>query len=102
MGVTIPKLRYADEARALISIDIVRPPFLLDFAGVEFVDPEFSEQTVIENHEDVELRFGKNAHLAFAIQHALLRFGIYYLDLRRGNLNLDGHPDANNSPDEDV
>ncbi len=101
MGITIPKLRYADEERMLIAIDIVRPPFLLDFAGVQFVDPGFSEQTIIENREDVELRFGRNAHLAFAVQHALLQFGIYYLDLRRGNLNLDGHPAANNSPEDD-
>jgi hypothetical protein len=93
-GLTVPKLRQADYSRQLIQIDFVSPPFLLDFAGVKFSDPGFPPDTIVENSREVVAKFGANAHIAFAVQYHLRRIGMYYLDLRPGNLNLEGHPDA--------
>ncbi len=100
-GITIPKLRMADHSRQLIQIDFVSPPFLLDFAGVRFSDPQFPSETVREIHEEIEMRFGRNSHIAHAVQHKLLEIGMYYLDLRPSNLNLLGLPNVDLSSDED-
>jgi hypothetical protein len=100
-GITIPKLRKADFDRGLIQIDFVSPPYLLDFAGVRFSDPEFPSETVREIHEDIQLRFGRNAPIAYAVQHRLLQIGMYYLDLRPSNLNLQGLAGVDLSDEEE-
>lgn len=91
-GLTIPRLQAFSTPGRLIQIDFVSPPFLLDFAGVKFADPGFPEETMKEIHQEIDSRFGANAPVAYAIQHALQRIGIYYLDLRPSNLNLLGLP----------
>lgn len=93
LGVTVPKLRAVDSDRMLIQMDVVCPPFLLDFAGVKFTDPGFPPDTIAENSRMIEERFGPNAPLAFAIQAELRKLGMFYLDMRPDNLNLQGHPD---------
>jgi hypothetical protein len=100
-GLTVPKLRRFDSARRLIEIDVVSPPYLLDFAGVKFVDPEFSEDTVTDIQEMISERFGRNAYVAYAVQHELLKIGMYYLDLRPSNLNVEGLPGIDTTPDTD-
>lgn len=99
-GLTIPKLRNHSPSRNLIQIDFVSPPYLLDFAGVKFSDPDFSADTMDDIHATIEERFGKNADIAYAVYHSLLRYGIYYLDLRQSNLNLEGLPGIDLSPEE--
>src|SRR4051812_4339912 len=44
-GLTIPKLRGFDDELLLIQMALVSPPYLLDFAGVKFSDPDFSPET---------------------------------------------------------
>jgi hypothetical protein len=100
-GITIPKLRDADHNLHLIQIDVVRPPYLLDFAGVKFSDPQFPSETVRQIHEEIQMRFGRNAHIAYSVQEQLRRIGMYYLDLRSSNLNLQGLPGIDLSSDED-
>ena len=93
-GLTIPVLRHFDLSLHLIEIDFVRPPYLLDFAGVKFRDPEFSADTMTSIHADIEERFGHRSDIAYAVYHDLRRLGIYYLDLRQSNLNLEGLPEV--------
>jgi hypothetical protein len=84
-------------------MDLVSPPFLLDFAGVRFSDPEFSADTLVDIHATIDERFGTNAHIAYAVYNSLLKLGMYYLDLRPSNLNIEGLPDTlapNNDSDE--
>ena len=100
-GLVIPKLRNYDSARRLIQIDVVSPPYLLDFAGVRYTDPEFSEDTMRDIHATIEERFGNNAHIAYAVYHSLKKIGIYYLDLRQSNLNIEGLPGVDLAPNPD-
>jgi hypothetical protein len=100
-GLTIPRLRGHDERRQLIEIDLVRPPYLLDFAGVRFEDPQFSADTLADIHETIRLRFGNRASVAYAVYDSLRKLGMYYLDLRPGNLNFRGLP-ATESDDHDL
>ncbi len=89
--------RY-DDGLQLVEMDIVSPPFLLDFAGVRFADPGFSADTLVDVHATIAERFGANAHVAYAVYNSLLRYGMYYLDLRPSNLNLSGLEGADPFP----
>ena len=100
-GLTIPKLRAYDEARQLIQIDFVSAPFLLDFAGVTFEPPDFSPEVMADNVAAIHEKFGPNAHIAFDVYHSLAMLGIYYLDMRPSNLNLEGLPGVDTTSNED-
>lgn len=92
LGLTIPKVQNtSDDLRIM---DLVTPPFLLDFAGVRFSPPDFPPDTIAEWHKDIEFRFGRNAWMAHSVYHALAKHGLYYIDFRPSNMNLKGHPDA--------
>lgn len=100
LGLTIPTLRgYRTDLRA-IHMDLVTPPFLLDFAGATLDQPpDFPEGTV---EAGIEERFGTNAPFIYAVQRELERHGIYYTDFRASNLDLTGLPGLQaNAPDDD-
>lgn len=94
LGLNIPKLLGNDDDLSVIQMSIVKPPFLLDFAGVKFADPGFSGETNAEIREAIVEQFGRDAHIPFAVYERLKQIGIYYLDLRPSNLNLKGYPGA--------
>jgi hypothetical protein len=91
-GLTIPKLKHHRRDLKLIRMDFVVAPYLLDFAGVSFDPPDFSEETMENWHTGVNEMFGPNAHIAYAVYDSLARHGIYYMDFRPSNLNLTGLP----------
>lgn len=95
-------MRATDDQRQIIEMDLVRPPFLLDFAGVLFQPPDYSDETMELWREEVEFRFGRNAWLAFSIYGALMKYGLYYMDLRPSNLNVKDHPSAEVESDDDI
>jgi len=100
-GFSVPKPRsYRPDLKA-ICMDCVVSPFLLDFAGVHFEPPDYSDDVWEHWHSEVELRFGPNSHLAFAVYGSLQQYGIWYTDLRQSNLNLDGHPEAKAFPTDE-
>lgn len=92
LGLTVPKLRDYRRSPNIIRMDLVRPPYLLDFAGVSFDPPDFSSDVMASWHEELAERFGPNVSVAYSVYAALARHGIYYLDLRPSNLNLEGLP----------
>jgi hypothetical protein len=71
-------------------MDFVTPPFLLDFAGVQFELPDFPEDTMQSWHAGIEEMYGPNAWIAHAVYESLARHGMYYLDFRPSNMKLDG------------
>lgn len=100
-GFSVPKPRnYRPELKA-ICMDCVVSPFLLDFAGAHFKFPDYSDDVWDHWRSEVEMRFGPNSHLAFAVYGSLQQYGIWYTDLRPSNLNLDGHPEAQPIPPDD-
>lgn len=98
---TIPKLIAAQPSVKILQMDFVRPPYLLDFAGARLQPPDFSPEVIEHWHADIAEKFGANTDIVYAVYHALIRHGIYYLDFRPSNLNLAGHPGLkSNEPDE--
>jgi hypothetical protein len=91
-GLTIPKLRDAREDCKLLCMDFVNAPFLLDFAGVLFSPPDFPDDAMQHWHGKISEAYGPNAHVAYAVYNSLQKYGMYYVDFRKTNLNLDGLP----------
>jgi hypothetical protein len=100
-GVTIPKVHDERFDLKLIRMDFVTPPFLVDFAGVQFHPPDFPPDTLALWHENIDNMFGPNAHLAWAVYSALTQHGIWYTDLHPRNLWLEKHPEYQPMPSED-
>jgi hypothetical protein len=50
-------------------------------------------------HDTIAERFGLRAHAAYCVYDSLLQIGMYYLDLRPSNLNVEGlaDPDSPNA-----
>lgn len=91
-GLTIPRLLDFYEADRLIRMDFVAPPFLLDFAGVLFHPPDFSDDAMQHWRAGIEVRYGPNAWIAHLVHDSLAKRGIYYMDFRPTNMKLDGYP----------
>ena len=91
-GLTIPTLRGFQDDPPLIQMDFVSPPFLLDFAGVTFSPPDFSNEVIAHWHQRIRAVFGANADVVYAVYASLARRGIYYTDIRPSNINLKGLP----------
>ena len=87
-GLAIPKLHDYRSDLKVIRMDVVSAPYLLDFAGVSFSPPDFSEDTMEQWHAGIAEMFGANAHIVYAVYHSLARHGIYYMDFRPSNLKL--------------
>jgi hypothetical protein len=89
-GLTIPRMRGYSTALRIIQMDVVRPPFLLDFAGVLLNPPDFSDDVQEDWHRRIAERFGPNASVAYEVYDALAKHELYYVDFRVSNLNLTG------------
>jgi hypothetical protein len=100
--VVIPKLHDFRPDLRLIRIDFVVPPFLVDFAGASFRPPDFPSDTMEQWHAGLTDMFGPNVHLVYAVYSALSRHGIWYTDFRPSNLKLEGHPEYQQVPEEDL
>jgi hypothetical protein len=95
-GLTIPKLRGYRTDLKLIRMDFVRAPYLLDFAGVRFIPPDFPADTMELWHAGIEENFAPHTNIVYAVYNTLSGHGLYYLDFRPSNLKLQGHPDLMN------
>src|SRR3954453_22137930 len=85
---TVPVLIEYDATDRLIEMSIVRPPFLLDFAGVTLDDPsDFTDEARSEWWDKVASDFGDDFPIARDVFWGLVtRYGIYYWDLKPRNL----------------
>jgi hypothetical protein len=101
-GITIPKVHDERLDLKVIRMDFVTPPFLVDFAGVTFSKPDFPPDTIDQWQKGLSRMFGPNVHLAWAIYSALAQHGIWYTDLHPRNLWLEGHPEFQPMPTEDL
>jgi hypothetical protein len=91
-GLSVPKLIASRRDVKLIEMEFVAPPYLLDFAGVQFSEPDFSAEVQEYSHRRIVDGFGPNASVAYAVYDSLAKMGIYYLDFKPSNMNLKGLP----------
>lgn len=97
LGHVIPRLVASDDELLIIEMEIVSPPYLLDFADA-YLDapPDFSEEVMEQWRQDKEEQFGNQwDEVQFVIAILQRRFGIYLLDVHPGNITFD-------SPEEEI
>jgi hypothetical protein len=85
----VPLLDDWDDCLLALEISIVKPPFLLDFAGA-YLDfpPEFSQETMAEWRAEKREQFGARWHEVELVLRALEEYGIYYQDPNPGNIRF--------------
>jgi hypothetical protein len=89
-GFTIPQLLRFDDQRWIIEIEIVTPPYLLDFGKVGLdVRPDYSPEVwndwLDQRSELFEHRWPEVQSLLRALEY----HGIYYLDPKPGNIMFE-------------
>ena len=85
---SVPRLFGFDDELLVIEIEVVEPPYLIDFGKVSLdVPPDYPPEILAEEEERHAELFGKHwpkvASVLAQLQHY---FGIYYLDPKPGNI----------------
>ena len=88
-GLNVPRLVDFDDALQIIEMEIVKPPYLLDF-GKAHLDskPDFSEETMAEWEEHLVELFGDDMPRVKGVLRRLTAYGIYYYDAKPANIRL--------------
>ncbi|HUY35654.1 MAG TPA: hypothetical protein VMV69_23120 [Pirellulales bacterium] len=88
-GFHVPQLLDFDDELWVIEMSIVRPPFVLDFAGAYLDErPEFSDEVWAEWQADKQEQFGPNWPKARLVLAALERYGIFVSDVTPNNIRF--------------
>ncbi|SFI44523.1 serine/threonine-protein kinase [Planctomicrobium piriforme] len=88
-GFHIPSLvDFHDELWA-IEMEVVSPPFVVDFAGA-YLDrsPPFEEEQWNEWESEKRDQFGESWETVLSLMAAFRRFGIYLNDVKPGNITF--------------
>lgn len=85
----VPQLYAWDDDLLIIEMTVVQPPFVLDFAGA-YLDkpPEFSPESLAEQHEKNLELFGDKWPRVSLLLAKLRSMDIYYIDINRGNIRF--------------
>ncbi len=86
-GFWVPRLVGFDDSLLVIEMEIVAPPFIIDFAKVRLDRPyDFSEEVIADWNESGQELFEERWPQVKSLLWALERFGIYYMDAKPGNI----------------
>ncbi|WP_442483940.1 hypothetical protein [Aeoliella sp. SH292] len=92
-GFAVPRLIDFDEDLMVIEMEIVQPPYVLDFGKV-YLDqpPAYWNDPQIRNNAYAEWRerFDEHWEKVAGVMFSLERFGIYYVDPRPSNIDTTG------------
>lgn len=88
-GCRIPQLVDIDDTLAIIEMDIVKPPYVLEFAGA-YLDqaPDFPEDVMREWLDAKEEQFEDDWPLVQSIMATLSAYGVHLADVKPGNITL--------------
>lgn len=88
-GCRVPRLMDYSDRLQVIEIGIVKPPFVLDFAGA-YLDrrPDFPDDVYAEWQAEKAEQFGDDWPLVQTIMATLAGIGIYLADVKPGNITL--------------
>lgn len=87
----VPVLLGSERDIRVIEMTLVRPPFLLDFAGCSLDEPRIEDEHLIEHWEKLEEMWGERFGVVQELYNELiLKHGIYYYDFHKGNLKFEG------------
>lgn len=91
-GFAVPQLIGFSAELQIVEMSIVRPPFILDFAG-SFLDqsPDFEPEAIEHWQAEKREEFGKHFSVAISLFEELRRrYGIYAWDLSPRNVQFAG------------
>jgi len=88
-GLQIPQMIAWEDDQLALEMTMVKPPFLLDFAGA-YLDfpPTFSEEVWAEWRQKNEEQFGADWPMAQAVLAELEDLGIHMLDASPSNIRF--------------
>lgn len=92
-GFSVPRLFEAHDELLVLEMEIVTPPYVVDFAGAYLDEPpDFPDEVMAETLDKRRELYGEDWPLVnrviFAFQQQL---GIYLADIKPGNIMLRGH-----------
>ena len=90
MGFNVPRLLAYDDALLCIEMEVVSPPFVLDFAGA-YLDqrPDYPDEVMEEWQADKLEQFGEERWLIVQnIMAHFARMGIHLADVKPGNITF--------------
>ena len=87
LGFVIPELRHWDDELWVIEMEIVSPPFVLDFAGA-YLDgpPDFPEEIMEEWRAEKREQFGAQWPIVQDVMREFRKLGIHLADVKPGNI----------------
>jgi hypothetical protein len=94
----VPQLLGFDPELLIVEISLVRPPFILDFAGA-YLDqpPDFDDEALVEQEARNAELFGLKWPRVRLLLAKLRSMGIYYIDINRGNIRFPEFDDESES-----
>ncbi len=89
LGFNVPQLLASDDELRVLEMTIVRPPFILDFAGA-YLDarPQFPEEVWRDWEAEKREQFEERWPTVQALLDAFEALGIYLLDVSPGNITF--------------
>ncbi len=90
-GFAVPTLIAYDDCLWVIEMEIVSPPFVLDFAGA-YLDrpPDYPDDILEEWEEDKREQFGEERwEIVQSIMATFRRFKIFLADVKPGNITFE-------------
>lgn len=89
-GCHVPRMIRCDDDRWIAEMELVEPPFVLDFAGA-YLDqkPDFPKSVMARWQREKRQQLGANWDRVQSIMATLRRYGIYLADVKPGNISFD-------------
>lgn len=84
-GFWVPRLIDYDRVLMIVEMELVSPPFLIDF-GKAYLDHQPSSIPPVAREEIEDLFEDRAEQVRALLRHLKVAYGIYYLDPRPGNI----------------
>jgi len=103
MEFSIPEFVRFHGALGVIEMQVVSPPFLIDF-GIATVDdpPRYSEEIMAQERRGWKKNFGSRYPRVLTLVACLEMHGIYYLDPHPGNIRWGDEEERGDSPSSPI
>lgn len=88
-GCSVPRLLSFDDELWVIELEIVEPPFVLDFAGARLDQPlDYPEEVLSEWEAEKVEQFSEDWPRVRKVLSEFRRLGIYLADVKPGNISF--------------
>lgn len=89
-GCNVPRLVKFDDSLHVVEMELVQPPFIVDFAGARLDEPpDYPEEILAEWEAAKREEFESKWPLVQVILSEFEKLGIYLTDVKPGNIQFD-------------